>query len=165
MDIEIIDENLLSELHEKAKVNERLRMNKDLRNSDEDTSQRMLNVMEPGTYVPIHRHLDTSETAICINGCLDWVFFEEPPDVNKDELEHNEERMLDENNVVLSTSTPTQHGSSEYAQSPELFKEIARIRVCPREHRYGIQVPLGVWHSVEVHEPSAIFEAKNGRYI
>ena len=45
-----------------------------------------------------------------------------------------------------------------------VFKETARFRVCPREKVYGIQVPLGVWHSIEVHEPSTIFEAKDGAY-
>lgn len=46
----------------------------------------------------------------------------------------------------------------------KVFKETARFRVCPREKVYGIQVPKGVWHSIEVHEPSTIFEAKDGRY-
>lgn len=44
------------------------------------------------------------------------------------------------------------------------FKETARFRVCPREGIYGIQVPKGAWHSVVVHEPSTIFEAKDGAY-
>ena len=39
-----------------------------------------------------------------------------------------------------------------------------RVRLCPREGKYGVQIPLGAWHSVEVHEPSTIFEAKDGRY-
>ncbi len=41
------------------------------------------------------------------------------------------------------------------------FAEVARFRVCPREKLYGIQVPKGKWHSIEVHEPSTIFEAKD----
>ena len=51
-----IDDKLLDSLTEKAKVSERLRMNMDLRNSPADTSQRMLNAIEPGSEVPIHRH-------------------------------------------------------------------------------------------------------------
>ncbi|MGM9721653.1 MAG: DUF6016 domain-containing protein [Candidatus Egerieousia sp.] len=39
-----------------------------------------------------------------------------------------------------------------------------RVRLCPREGKYGVQIPLGAWHSVEVYEPSTIFEAKDGRY-
>ena len=39
-----------------------------------------------------------------------------------------------------------------------------RVRLCPREGKYGVQIPHGTWHSVEVYEPSTIFEAKDGRY-
>ena len=67
-----------------AKASPRLRMNFDLRtqafDSDpdwKDTSQRMLNVMMKDTVVPIHRHTETSETVICLEGCIDWVFYEE----------------------------------------------------------------------------------------
>ena len=77
MEIQLIDEALLLELHEKAAVSERLRQNFDLRTTPEDGSQRMLNALEPGTKVPIHRHLKTSESVICLEGCLDWVFYEE----------------------------------------------------------------------------------------
>ena len=59
MDVQIIDDDLLSVLHVKAKENERLRMNFDLRTTPEDGSQRMLNALQPGTKVPIHRHLKT----------------------------------------------------------------------------------------------------------
>ena len=40
----------------------------------------------------------------------------------------------------------------------------ARFRVCPRDGVFGIQVPRGAWHSIEVHEASTIFEAKDGAY-
>ena len=52
----------------------------------------------------------------------------------------------------------------ETAADETLFVETARVRVCPREKVYGIQVPKGAWHSIEVHEPSTIFEAKDGAY-
>lgn len=45
------------------------------------------------------------------------------------------------------------------------FKEIARYVLCPSEGKYGIQVPAGMWHSIHVIEPSAIFEAKDGAYV
>ena len=45
------------------------------------------------------------------------------------------------------------------------FKEIARYTLCPSEGKYGIQVPAGMWHTIHVIEPSAIFEAKDGAYI
>lgn len=142
MDIQLLDNRLLGELHEKAKDNERKRMNYDLRTTAEDTSQRMLNSLEVGTKVPIHRHLKTSETVVCLKGCLDWVFYEELPGVDAGGPVHDGETAADET----------------------CFVETARFRVCPREGLYGIQVPLGAWHSVVVHEPSTILEAKDGAY-
>ena len=58
----VIDNLLLDKLTAQAKESPRLRMNLDLRNSDADSSQRMLNAIEPGSVVPIHRHRGTSET-------------------------------------------------------------------------------------------------------
>lgn len=77
MDVQLINKELLTELHEKAASSERLRQNFDLRTTPEDGSQRMLNALEVGTHVPIHRHLKTSETVICLEGCIDWIFYEE----------------------------------------------------------------------------------------
>lgn len=45
------------------------------------------------------------------------------------------------------------------------LREVQRIRLCPAKARYGCQVPMGVWHTVEVIEPSVIFEAKDGAYV
>lgn len=64
----IINQELLDTLTAQAQSSPRLRMNLDLRNSPEDQSQRMLNALEPGTVMPIHRHLHSSETCICIRG-------------------------------------------------------------------------------------------------
>ena len=63
-----IDKELLDKLTVKAQTCERLRMNFDLRTSLKDTSQRMLNALEPGTVVPIHRHSTTAETVIIVRG-------------------------------------------------------------------------------------------------
>ena len=138
----VVDKKILDELTAKAKENPRLRCNLDMRNSADDQSQRMLNALEPGTHVPIHRHLKTSETVICLEGCLDWVFYEELPGVDSGGPVHDGETATDET----------------------AFAEVARFRVCPREKLYGIQVPKGAWHSIVVHEPSTIFEAKDGTY-
>ena len=64
----VIDNKILDELSAKAKENPRLRQSLDLRNSPDDLSQRMLNALEPGTVMPIHRHLGSSETCVCIRG-------------------------------------------------------------------------------------------------
>ena len=140
--IQLINDELLSELHLKAKGIDRRRMHFDLRTTTEDKSQRLLNALEPDTKLPIHRHINTSETVVCIEGCLDWIFYEELPNVD--------------------TGGPIHDG--ETAADESCFKEVARFRICPREQLYGIQVPPMTWHSIKVHEPSTILEAKDGAY-
>lgn len=73
----IIDKRILDELTAQAKVSPRLRMNLDLRNSAEDQSQRMLNALEPGTALPIHRHHASSETVVIVRGKIQWVFYDD----------------------------------------------------------------------------------------
>ena len=72
---------LYSQLIEQAKQNPRLRQAMDLRNSSADNSQRMLNVLIPGTKVPIHRHPTTSETAIVLYGCIDEIYYDNDENV------------------------------------------------------------------------------------
>ena len=119
----IINDLLLDEIQEKAKVSPRLRMNMDLRNSGEDKSQRMLNVLLPGTIVPIHRHRVTSETTMIVRGKLFIVFYD------------------------------------------DMGAQIERCLLDPTIGNYGVQIPKGRWHSVEVIEPSTIFEVKEGPYM
>ena len=107
-----IDKKLIDEILAKASVNERLRQTFDLRTSSADSSQRMLNVLLPGTVVPIHRHQETD-------------------------------------NILKRT----------------ILHEVERIRLCSAEACYGYQVPKGVWHTVEILEPSVIFESKDGTYV
>lgn len=76
----IIDQNLIEDLWKQAAESPRLRQNYDLRTSGADTSQRMLNALQPGTEVPIHRHEDTSETVICLCGRLEEMIYEALPD-------------------------------------------------------------------------------------
>lgn len=73
----IIDPRILDDLTAQAKASPRLRMNLDLRNSPEDGSQRMLNAIEPGSPLPIHRHRSTSETVVCLRGRLVWEYYDE----------------------------------------------------------------------------------------
>lgn len=80
----IINDRALNELSAKAKLSPRLRQNLDLRNSDKDSSQRMLNALEPGTVLPIHRHKESSETCVCVRG-------------------HFEEYIYDENGALMET--------------------------------------------------------------
>lgn len=126
MDIQLINEELLHALRSQAQASERKRMNFDLRTTPEDGSQRMLNCLEVGTQVPIHRHEETAETTICLKGRLDLVFFDQNPDGE--------------------------------------FVESSRVQLNPKAGTYGVQIPLGAWHTVEVKEASVIFEAKDGAY-
>ena len=73
----IIDQHILDELLAQAKASPRLRMNLDLRNGPEDLSQRMLNALEPGTIMPIHRYHGSSETVVVIRGRIRWMFYDE----------------------------------------------------------------------------------------
>lgn len=142
MDILEINYSLLDELHEQAGASERLRQNFDLRTSAADTSQRMLNALEPGTVVPVHRHEKTSETVVCLSGRLVEIIYEEVADYAREETS----RTVD---VVRKPS----------------FREVSRHLLCPAEGLYGIQIPAGAWHTVEVLELSVIFEAKDGAYV
>lgn len=72
----IIDKQTLDELSAQAKASPRLRQSLDLRNSASDGSQRMLNALEPGTVMPIHRHLGSSETCVCIRGHFEEYFYD-----------------------------------------------------------------------------------------
>ena len=73
----VITQTLLDELSAQAKASPRLRMNLDLRNSGEDGSQRMLNAMEPGTVLPVHRHHASSETVVILRGKIRWIFYDD----------------------------------------------------------------------------------------
>lgn len=142
-----INKELLDNLLEQAKENPRLRQNLDLRTSSADTSQRMLNALLPGTVVPIHRHEDTTETVICLCGNLDEVIYEEVVSYSK-ALSEEFLQGIDAQDVTRKVE----------------YREVQRIHLCPAEAKYGCQIPKGAWHTVEVIEPSVIFEAKDGAY-
>lgn len=72
-----IDNTLLDNITEQAKASPRLRMNYDLRNSADDTSQRMLNAIEPDSKVPVHRHRTTSETVVVLRGSVVEEFYDD----------------------------------------------------------------------------------------
>ena len=72
-----ITQAILDQLTEQAKASPRLRMNMDLRNSADEQSQRMLNAIEPGSQLPIHRHQKTSETVVCLRGRLVEEYYDE----------------------------------------------------------------------------------------
>lgn len=73
----VISKDILDSLSEQAETSPRLRMNMDLRNSVDDQSQRMLNAIEPGSPLPIHRHRKSSETVVCLRGRLVEEFYDD----------------------------------------------------------------------------------------
>ena len=96
----IITQALLDNLTAQAKASPRLRMNMDLRNSPEDKSQRMLNAIEPGSPMPIHRHNNSSETVVCLRGRLIEEFYDELERICTDDIE------LSPNGPVVAINIP-----------------------------------------------------------
>ena len=95
-----ITQVMLNSLTEQAKASERLRMNLDLRNSDTDGSQRMLNAIEPGSILPIHRHQKTSETVVCLRGKLRVEYYDELERICTERIE------LSPNGPVVALNIP-----------------------------------------------------------
>ena len=95
-----ITQALLDKLTEEAKASPRLRMNYDLRNGAEDQSQRMLNAIEPGSPLPIHRHQNTSETVVCLRGRVVWEFYDELERICTERIE------LSPNGQVVALNVP-----------------------------------------------------------
>lgn len=144
-----IDKQLIQQLLDQAVVNPRFRQSCDLRTEatdieleHKDNSQRILNALMPGTKVPIHRHPMSNETVICLSGKLVEVIYEE------EDIASDFPMGMDAQDVP----------------SGKRFKESARYMLDPSLGNLGCVVPAGAWHTVEVLEPSVIFEAKDGKY-
>lgn len=119
----IIDSKLLDKVSTTAKASERLRMNHNLHDSLDSKAQRLLNALEPGTILPIHRHRHTSETYILLRGKINVMFYD---------------------------------GAAS---------ETERFSLDPQQGNYGVHIPQGQWHTLEVLESdSVILEVKDGPY-
>ena len=105
-----ITQALLDSLTEQAKANPRLRQSYDMRNSAEDNSQRMLNAIEPGSEMPIHRHQHTSETVVCLRGCLVEEFFDELERICTERIE------LTPNGPIVAINVPAGQWHRVYAK-------------------------------------------------
>lgn len=121
--MQIIDNKLLNQISAEAAENIRLRKNFNLHASLDDKVQRLLNALEPGTILPIHRHKHTDETYFIVRGSL---------------------------NVKL------------YDVQKQLIEE---VELNPAIGTYGVSIPAGQWHTIEVKESgTVIFEVKEGPY-
>lgn len=107
-----------------------------------DGSQRMLNALMPGTSVPIHRHQNTPETVVCLMGEVEEVLYNV-----------FYEYMLDEAGNTMRHRR---------------LREIGRHRLSPlsttNSGSCGIQIPAGLWHTLQALKPSVIIEFKDGPY-
>ncbi|NCB68390.1 MAG: cupin fold metalloprotein, WbuC family [Bacteroidia bacterium] len=122
--MKIIDSELLDGICKQAKENPRLRMNYNLHTELDEPVQRLLNALEPGTEIPVHRHRHSDETYLVMRGSLFVILF-------------------DENKKLLN-----------------------KVLLDPKEGTYGVSVPAGQWHSIEVLESdTVIFEIKEGPYM
>ncbi len=118
----IIDQKLIEKITEQAQESPRLRMNYNLHESLDSKAQRLINVLLPGTTLPIHRHKHTSETYIALQGKMYVVFYN------------------------------------------DAGAQIERYLLDPAEGNYGVQIPKDQWHGIEVIQPTAIIEIKDGPY-
>ncbi len=118
----IINDELLDCVTKQAEESPRLRMNYNFHESLDAKAQRLINVLLPGTELPVHRHQHTAETYIILRGKMYVAFYD----------------------------------SSK--------KLIEKILLDPEMGAYGVNIPAGQWHTVEVVTPSVIFEVKDGPY-
>ena len=118
----ILNNELLDEITRKAEESPRLRMNYNLHESLDAKAQRLINVLLPGTVLPIHRHRHTAETYVLLRGKMFVVFYD------------------------------------------DFGAQVERYLLDPVIGNYGVHIPAGQWHGIEVIEPSAIFEVKDGPY-
>ena len=133
-----IDNALLDNLTAQAKASPRLRMNMDLRDSAEDQSQRMLNAIEPGSVVPIHRHQKTSETVVVLRGRVVEEYYDDAG-------------VLAESFVL---------GDCHVADAP---RNDAPRNDVPMV--YALNIPAGQWHTLSALESgTVILEMKDGVY-
>ena len=119
----IINDDLLNKVTKEAEDSPRLRMNHNFHESLDAKAQRLINVLLPGTVLPIHRHRHTAETYVLLRGKMFVVFYN------------------------------------------DLGAQTERFLLDPAIGNHGVNIPRGQWHGIEVIEPSAIFEVKDGPYM
>ena len=140
------DNKVLDELTAQAKASPRLRMNLDLRNSPEDGSQRMLNALEPGTVLPIHRHRTTSEVVVMLRGRAVQEYYD------------------DEGRVVASFELRSWGDARSKSGMTEVESGVTEGEAMT-EVVCAMSIPAGQWHKlVALESGTVIFEAKDGPF-
>ena len=146
-----IDNTLLDELTAQAQASPRLRMNMDLRNSAADTSQRMLNAIEPGSVVPIHRHQKTSETVVVLRGRVVEEYYDDAG-------------VLVESFVLgdCHVADAPRNDVLDFAPDNDVLDFAPRNDV---PMAYALNIPAGQWHTLRALESgTVILEMKDGAY-
>lgn len=156
-----ITQALLDSLTAQAKTSPRLRMNLDLHNSEADQSQRMLNAIEPGSPLPIHRHQKTSETVVCLRGRLVEEYYDELERICTESIELSPNgpvvalnipagqwhtvRALESGTVILEMKegayTPT--GPEDILEKPAKTDTISRLRSFILEEARSCSMDMG----------------------
>lgn len=122
----VFDNKLFEELLQLALTDERLRIAKDLRNKSSDKSQRILNALQPGTTLPIHRHSSTSETIIVLKGCLEEFFYDDNGDII-------ERYVLSANTDLCGMQIPAGQWHSIIVKEPSITLEVKDGEYIPIE--------------------------------
>ena len=149
-----IDITLLDELTAQAQASPRLRMNMDLRNSAADTSQRMLNAIEPGSVVPIHRHRKTSETVVVLRGRVVEEYYS-----SEGLVEASYELAAGGDARSESGMTDRKSGMTD-RKSGMTERESGMTEVA-----CALNIPAGQWHTLRALESgTVILEMKDGAY-
>jgi len=146
-----IDNILLDNLTAQAQASPRLRMNLDMRNSDADSSQRMLNAIEPGSVVPIHRHQKTSETVVVLRGRVVEEYYDEAG-------------VLVESFVLgdCHVADAPRNDVRDYAPRNDVLDFAPRNDV---PVACALNIPAGQWHTLRALESgTVILEMKDGAY-
>jgi len=79
-----LDTALFQSIAQRAAESPRLRMHYDLRDSEQENGQRMLNVLLKGTTENIHRHLDTNEVVACLQGTVLEQFYDDQGNITEE---------------------------------------------------------------------------------
>lgn len=159
-----IDNILLDKLTAEAKVSPRLRMNLDLRDSDADSSQRMLNAIEPGSVIPVHRHRKTSETVVILRGSAVQYLYDDAGNVTGKVL------LAPWVGEIATALAGPRNDVGAAGLRNDVGVVGARISTKSQEFQNDVGIPamqveIGQWHRLEALESgTVIVEFKNGPY-
>ncbi|MBQ6705349.1 MAG: WbuC family cupin fold metalloprotein [Opitutales bacterium] len=86
--MKIISQQILDDVHAQAKVSPRLRMNYNLHETMDENVHKLVNSLQPGTLMPIHRHLrpPKKETFVMLAGALELKIYNDDGSVRESHI-------------------------------------------------------------------------------